>query len=626
MDLHPATTPPQLPTPATLVEALLLRASGPDADRPVFTALDAEGGRLARLTAVELLARVRATAAALSEVGGPGDRVIVPALPGLDFPVGFLACLYAGRVAVPVPPLDREERPRTPACGPSRLGAIGRDCDAVAVLVSTAAEAEREAPGGRLRVPVRRAERGAPAGPEGPARRGEPEGPVPEAALLRHQPHPTALDPNTIALLQYTSGSTSAPRGVMLTHHNLIANQTALRDRCEVDSGTTVVSWLPFFHDMGLCTSVVLPLVSGAAAVTMEPATFVRNPMVWLRAIEAEEDVFAAAPDFAYELCVRRIPAAERGRVDLSTWRIAANGAEPVRAETLRRFADAFRASFFRPEVFSAGYGLAECTLGVTLGRPLYEAPVRRCDREALARGRAGAASSPGPAVELVGCGRPLPGVELRIVDPATRRALPAGEVGEIWVNSPGNGLGYWTGGPSAPADPFDVAPPYDGRPPAPSAGRYVRTGDLGWVDEDGELYVTGRLKDVLVVAGENYFPQDVEAVAGAAHEAFAHQRVAAWPLDEGAPGVAVVVETAERDPRVLAHAVRAAGIAVARTLPAPVSVFAVARDQVPRTTSGKTRRRDCASEVRAGRVPLLAQWSSRRAAAPGREERSTSA
>ncbi|MCX5385372.1 fatty acyl-AMP ligase [Streptomyces sp. NBC_00083] len=588
------------PRPATVVEALLLRAAGPDADRPVFTALGAAGERVDRVTAAELLGRVRATAAALRTVTSPGDRVVVPALPGADFPVGFLACLYAGLIAVPVPPLRTGARARTSERA-DRLAVIRGDCGAVAVLVSPGDEAGADGPDtdGFARVAVARS----------PA---HADSFLPAA--------PAALDAAAVALLQYTSGSTSDPRGVIVGHGNLVANQIALRDRCDVDSGTTVVSWLPFFHDMGLCTGVALPLVSGAAAVTMEPATFVRDPLVWLRAIEAEEDVFAAAPDFAYELCVRRVPARERDRLDLSTWRVAANGAEPVRAETLRRFADAFRPSFFRTEVFSPGYGLAECTLSVTLGRPLYEAPVRRYDRDALARGAALPAASPGSAVELVGCGTVLDGVRIRVVDPETRRPLPEGSVGEIWVDSPGNCLGYWgreaesaqvfaarlegenLDGPAGPDGPDGVAP---------GATSYVRTGDLGCV-EGGELFITGRLKDVLVVGGENYFPQDIEAVAGAAHAAFAHQRAAAWPLDEAAPGVAVVVETTERDPEVLAHAVRAAGIAVARALPAPVSVFAVARNQVPRTTSGKTRRRDCAKDVRAGRLPLLAQWSSR--------------
>ncbi|MEU8028918.1 fatty acyl-AMP ligase [Streptomyces sp. NPDC049099] len=573
------------PRAATVVDALLARAAGPDAGRPVFTALDADGEPAEQLTAGALLDRVRALAAALRAVGRAGDRVIVPALPGLDFHVGLLGCFYAGMIAVPVPQLRTGARQRTTVRA-ERLTAISRDCAPVAVLVSTAEEAEEaeDTEDAVAWIPVRQPARDA-AAPAGPA----------------------ALAPADTALLQYTSGSTGSPRGVLVSHGNLVASQVALRDRCEIDSETTVVNWLPLFHDMGLCTGVVLPLVSGAAAVTMEPATFVRDPRIWLRAIEAEEDVFAAAPDFAYNLCVRRIPEDERARIDLSTWRVAANGSEPVRASTLRRFAQAFRRSFFREEVFTPGYGLAECTLTVTMDRPLYPTPVRHYERDALAAGRATPASPGADAVELVGCGTAVSGVHVRVVDPDTRRPLAERVVGEIWVDAPGNCAGYW-GRDAESAEVFAARTEGD---PADADTRYVRTGDLGFLDGD-ELFVTGRLKDVLIIGGENYFPQDVEAVAGAAHAAFEHQRAAAWPLDEAHPGVAVVVETRERDPRELADAVRAAGIAVARVLPAPVSVYAVAPNKVPRTTSGKIRRRACAQQMAAGRLPLLAHWSSR--------------
>ncbi|MFB6663913.1 fatty acyl-AMP ligase [Streptomyces parvus] len=587
--------PNELPGAATLVEALLERASGPGGSAPMFTALGAGGEVIARLTPVELLGRVRAVAAALGGAGRPGDRVIVPALPGLDFHVGFLGCLYAGMIAVPVPAVRAAVR-RSTTTRAERLESICRDCEPVAVLVSTGAEAEaaRSAPDLPPAVAWIAVDRPAVAGGPGPGA----DAPAPA---------PAALDPTATALLQYTSGSTGDPRGVVVGHGNLVANQRAMRDRCDIDAGTTVVSWLPFFHDMGLCTGVVLPLVSGATAVTMEPATFVRDPRVWLRAIEAEDDVFAAAPDFAYDLCVQRVREEERARFDLSTWRVAANGSEPVRATTLRRFAEAFRPALFRAEVMTPGYGLAECTLIVTMGRPLYETPVVPYERDALAEGKAVPAASPETGVELVGCGRTVADTRLRIVDPQTRRPMADRVVGEIWVDAPGNCGGYW-GREKDSDEVFGARLEGDG---SEAAGRYVRTGDLGFIDE-GELFVTGRLKDVLIIAGENYFPQDVEAVAVAAHSAFAHQRAAAWPMDEDDRGVAVIVETAERDPAVLGAAVRAAGIAVARALPAPVSVYAVARNKVPRTTSGKIRRRACAQQVGRGALPLLAQWSSR--------------
>ncbi|MGP4051918.1 fatty acyl-AMP ligase [Streptomyces sp. 2A115] len=573
---------------ASVIDLLLERAAGPEADRPIFTALDAGGKRADQVTPAVLLERVRVLAARLRDVGRTGDRVVVPAMPGLDFHVGFLSCLYTGMIAVPVPALHATA-PQRRSARSERLTAILWDCAPIAVLVPTAEDAEAAAQAGT--------------GPETdvawiPVRL--PAGETPPAG-------PQAVSPIATALLQYTSGSTGAPRGVIVSHSNLIANQEALRDHCEIGSRTTVVSWLPMFHDMGLCTGVILPLVSGAAAVTMEPATFVRDPRVWLRAIEEAADVFAAAPDFAYDLCARRIPEAERAGFDLSAWRVAANGSEPVRASTLARFAAAFGPGSFRPEAFAPGYGLAECTLSVTVNRPTHPAQVRHYDREALAGGKATPVDPSLDAVELVGSGTAVPGTQVRIVDPESRHLLAERVVGEIWVGAPGNCAGYW----NHEAESTDMfrARIHDDIEDVQRA--YVRTGDLGFLD-GAELFVTGRLKDVLIIGGENYFPQDLEAVAGAAHPAFAHQPAAAWPLNEDSPGVAVVVETAERDPHVLADAVRAAGIAVARALPAPVSIFAVARNTVPRTTSGKIRRRACAQQVAAGHLRLLARWSSR--------------
>ncbi|MFJ2741494.1 fatty acyl-AMP ligase [Streptomyces sp. NPDC087440] len=573
----------------TIVEALLTRTTGPDADRPVVTALDASGEVIEALNPVELDLRARALAAVLRETGSAGDRVIVPALPGLDFHIGFLGCLYAGMIAVPVPAFRTAARAGTTTRA-ERLESICGDCAPLAVLVSTAQDAEEAdadlLPGVRW-VSVRQ------------------DDPAPDAAPL---PDAAALDPAATALLQYTSGSTGDPRGVIVGHGNLVANQAAMRDRCEVEPTTTIVSWLPFFHDMGLCTAVVLPLVSDARTVTMEPATFVRDPKVWLRAIAAEDDVFTAAPDFAYDMCVNRVSEEARAALDLSTWRVAVNGSEPVRAATQQRFAEAFRVSLFREETFSPGFGLAECTLAVSLSPSLVPTVVGRYERDALAEGKAVLTTVAGEAVELVGCGTAVNDVTIAVVDPQTHHVLADRVVGEIWVDSPGNCGGYW-GREQESAETFAAQVAGD----EGAAGRtYVRTGDLGFVD-GGELFVTGRIKDVLIIGGENYFPQDAEAVALDSHPAFAQQRAAAWPLGEDDRGVAVVLETIVRDADELAAAVRAAGIAVAKVLPAAVSVYAVPRNKIPRTTSGKIRRRSCAEQVKNGELVPLAQWSSRR-------------
>ncbi|MDT9684957.1 AMP-binding protein [Streptomyces sp. TRM76323] len=448
------------PPPArTVVDMMRDRATGPDADRPLFTALGAAGERMAHLTPAELDARARAVAAALRRTGRPGDRVIVPPMPGLDFHVAFFGCLYAGMVAVPV----------ADATGPV-VAAIARDCRPGAVLVPDATT-----PGpvpGVPRVAVRgqarasRHWRGGPVAPGPLAPDPAAPGPLAPSSVAPDAlaPDPLAPGPAAPALLQYAARTgRRGPAGVVVGHGALVAGQAAVRDRCDVDPGTTVVSWLPLWHGTGLATALVLPLVSGATAVTLEPAAFVRDPRVWLRAIEAEEDVFAAAPDAAYELCVRRVPAAERMRIDLSTWRVAAVGAgggRPVRARTLHRFADAFRPGFFREEVFAAGYGTGGGALGATLARPLHPTVAGHYDRASLTRGEAVPVSrADRGGVELVGRGTPLPGVGVRVVDPASRRAVPERVVGEIWVDAPG--------------------------------GAVSRTGDLGFFD-GGELFVTG--------------------------------------------------------------------------------------------------------------------------------------
>ncbi|MFC3995981.1 fatty acyl-AMP ligase [Nocardiopsis sediminis] len=560
---------------ATIVAALSSAASGPEADRTLMTALGRGGAAAERLTAAELDLRARTVAARLRAHGRRGDRVLLPAAPGLAFHIGFLACLYAGMIAVPVP----ETRPGAAA---GRLESIHRDCAPRAAVLP---EAGPDVLPGVPVVPVAADDGAAPADPD-----------------------TAAFAPETTALLQYTSGSTGDPRGVVISHGNLVANQAALADRLGVARRTTVVSWLPLFHDMGLCTGLALPLISGADLVRMEPTAFVRDPSSWLRAISAQEDVFSAAPDFAYNLCVSRTSAADRASLDLSPWRLAGNGSEPVQAETLDRFAGAFAAAGFRRDAFRPGYGMAETTLVVTIGASRDPVPVLRADRALLAEGRVVETGDPGAGVDLVGNGGPTAGTTLRIVDPRTRTALADRTVGEVWVRSPSNGHGYWRR-PEASAETFGAR--LAGAGGIGGDGPYVRTGDLGFLS-GGELFVTGRIKDVLIIGGINYYPQDAEAVAAAAHPAFADQPAAAWTLTEDGPEVVVVLGTAERDPGTLRAAVRAAGIAAARVLPAPVTVLAVRKGAVPRTTSGKIQRRECAARARSGSLPVLESWSSR--------------
>jgi nonribosomal peptide synthetase protein BlmVI len=565
-----------------LAEALLCDVRGSKADRVRLTALGTDGTTLCTLTPREWHLKASALAYALQKVARPGDRVVVPVMSALDFHVAFMGCLYAGLIAVPVPnPPAASGREQAKGRTTERLKAICRDCEPRAWILRNA-EAEKHVPDldGVQRILVSQ--------PEAPADWSPPE---------------LALKPDTVALIQYTSGSTASPRGVVITHENWVLNRRDTRDRAGVGEATTIVLWLPLFHDMGLGNGLVLPLISGASLVIMEPATFVRNPLIWLRAIAACDDVFNSAPDFAFHLCVDRTSEEERRALDLSRWRTVVNGSEPVRPETIDRFTHAFAVSGFKRETMRPAYGLAECTLGVTMGDAQSPVVVRSYDRAALAEGRAEPCAETPESIQLVACGSPSAQVAVHVVEPDTGRNLPERCIGEVWVHSPCNALGYF--GRSQETDQTFGATlrEFPGK-------KFLRTGDLGFID-DNELFITGRIKDVLIVRGQNYYPQDAESVAKMAHAAFANQVCAAWPLQDDLGGaIAVVLETDERDERVLTQATRSAAVAVAQVVPSPVVAVAVPRWHVPRTTSGKIRRRECARQVAGGLIPVLQRWS----------------
>ncbi|WP_290058957.1 AMP-binding protein [Amycolatopsis solani] len=411
-------------------------------------------------------------------------------------------------------------------------------------------------------------------------------------------PGPDPAGPEELALLQYTSGSTTQPRGVMLSHRALLANQEMLRRHFAVEPGNTLVSWLPTYHDMGLCLGILQPLYSGAQAVVMAPETFVMRPERWLRALSGRPGAMTAAPDTAYAWCTRRTREAAKTGLDLSGWRVAITGAEPIRPETLRGFQSAFGGCGLPATAATPAYGLAEATLFVTSSPADAPPTVRSYARDALAAGRAEEAAG----VELVSCGEPAPGVEIAIVDPATLHVLPPRRVGEIWVRSPANGTGYW-GRPELSRETFDVRLKSHGR-------GWLRTGDLGFLDGP-ELFVTGRRKDVIVVNGANYHPQDFEVLATAAHPLFDGElAVACWTGER----VTILVEAADRtDPGALTTAAAAAVRAVTAELPVDTEVVAVTRGRIPRTTSGKPRRHECARRFRDGEVPVLTRWPQRK-------------
>jgi len=563
----------------SLVDLLSSRAQDAG-DALAYGFLGRDGELEASWTYAELEARSASVAAALAGRLRPGDRALLLFAPGLDFLAAFFGCLRAGVIAAPVFPPSPSLGPR----GLERLAAVAADCTP-SIVLSTAAllghvaalDAETSSPFGAL-------ERLAVDG-------------LPAAAELPAAERPSAKA-DSLAFLQYTSGSTSSPRGVRVTHANLLANLASIYEMCGGPDQGPGVSWLPVQHDMGLIEGVLHPLFRRQPGYLMSPATFLARPMTWLEALSRLGGTNAASPDFGYQLCVRRTTPEERATLDLSRWTMAANGAEPVRADTIERFSEAFAGAGFQPETFFPAYGLAENTLLVSSSRRnvqprLLEADAAALDREDLLRG----AASHGRSRTLVSCGTPVAEQELVIADPMTSQALPVGAVGEIWVKGPSAADGYW--GREQENERTFGAYLTDGR------GPWLRTGDLGAL-EGGELFVTGRIKDLIILRGRKLYPQDIERTAEAAHALVRPGGAAAvaWNARPGAvEGVGLVCEVEDCDEPTRREVERAIRAAVSKDHEAPIArlLFLPAR-KLPKTTSGKTQRHACAALLRADR------------------------
>ena len=550
------------PDPATLVDMLRLRAKRCGGAR-VYSFLH-DDGRRESLTFGELDRRARAVAQGVSAQVGPGDRVLVLCPPGLDYAIAFYGCLYAGCVAVPAFPPD--------------AGRVRREGERLSVIVADA--------GARLALSTCAVLE------SGTIARALPGLPVLPSDELAGSDPTAWQEPPTgsagLALLQYTSGSTSAPRGVMLTHRNVLHNAQLQRRAWRLSSGSVGVSWLPLYHDLGVLTCLLQPIFSGFAATLMSPVAFLRSPVSWLRAISEERGTFAGGPNFAFDLCVRKTTAAQRAALDLSTWDRAFNGAEPVRPETLRAFAEAFAPSGFRAEAMYPCYGLSEANL--VSGRLGDAAPtVTRLDRDQLANGRVvrAAPDSPAERVRLVvGCGTWQDEQDVRVVDPETRELRADGALGEIWVRGPSVAEGYW-------GRAEESATVFGARLANGAEGTYLRTGDLGFV-LDGELHVAGRIKDLLIVRGRNHYPQDIEETVQAVHPAFRPGGGAAFSIDGDGEERLVIVQEAggELDADRLFGDLRQR-IAEDHDLSLYAAVL-VRPGTIPKTTSGKLQRRAC--------------------------------
>ncbi len=466
------------------------------------------------MTYGELDDRARAIAACLQDMRLVGERVVLAYPPGLEFIAAFFGVLYAGCVAVPVYPPRR----RTV----DRFDAIANDAGARLALSTASSIAQFKAMTGRVAA-IRwlATDELAGAGAD---------------HWIEHDPPRDSL-----AMIQYTSGSTSEPKGVLLSHANLVANTRAISKSFEVHSSSVGVFWLPTYHDMGLIGGVLAPVFSGITNIIMAPARFLKNPFLWLDAISKSRATISGGPNFAYDLCVRKIDVEQRATLDLSSWSLAFTGAETVQPETLARFTEAFAPCGFRAESFYPCYGLAEATLMVTGPRVGTGAAVRAFRNDALAQNRVEPLPDNAPnARRLVGCGAPVKSHAFVIVDAETLAPLAPDRIGEIWVAGESVGQGYWR-------DLERTAATFHARRSDTGEGPFLRTGDLGFV-HDSQLYITGRVDDLIIVRGLNHHPQDIEATARACHPLLEAGLGAAFAVDVDGAQRLVLVHEVERD------------------------------------------------------------------------------
>jgi len=583
-----ASTPPEQPRcdmndiqpPETLLHRLCDHVSRrPDA--PAYAWLVDAGAPKQVWSNADLATRVATLSAHLRTVARPGDRAVLLYGPGLEFIAAFLACLAAGVVAVPAyPPRNRRHHPR--------LDAIVLDADPALVLVGDVGAAKV---GEWL---------DALPGPARPMRIDTSDIVTDSAAgLVVH------CGPDDLALLQYTSGSTATPKGVMVTHANIVHNSECLRRAFHLGSHSVGVSWLPSFHDMGLIDGVLQPLYTGFPAYLMAPSTFIQRPATWLEAITRYRGTHCGGPNFAYEACLLGVTEAQKDTLDLRSWETAYNGAEPVRRETLEAFAQAFARCGFSPRQFYPCYGLAESTLIVT-GSDVEAPPVYfAADADALEQHRVRPADDPDhlQARHLVGCGTPVDGLRVTIVDPDTHQPCAGDQVGEIWVAGPSVAAGYWRRD-EATIETFRATT-------ADGEGPFLRTGDLGF-QRAGELFVTGRIKDLVIIRGRNHYPQDIEVTAAAAHLALARGQAACFSVDaDGEERLILTQEVPRTHARALPsgdvlQAIRSAVVQAHEV--DPWDILLVPALALPKTSSGKLQRRDARRRYLDGDFTVLAR------------------
>lgn len=563
-------------------------------DQPAFIHLLDGQSNQAVLTYAQLEQRARAIAARLQEMGLAGQRVLLVYPPGLDFITAFFGCLYAGCVAVPTYPPHNQRML-------NRFHSTAVDADAGIAMSTSYAAAQFQS-----MIEHKSGQAAASSRIQWLATDEIPD------ALAQRWSEP-AIASDTLAMLQYTSGSTSQPKGVMISHANLIDNTRTIHHAFGIQREDSGVFWLPTYHDMGLVGGILVPMFAGATSILIPPTEFLRKPITWLAAISKYRITISGGPNFAYDLCVRKITDEQRATLDLSSWALAFIGAEPIQPATLERFAAAFAPCGFKPSAFYPCYGLAEATLMVSGPRRGSGATVRAFHDTALTQNRV----EPVPdnarhAHRIVACGPPASGQRVVIVNSKTHTQAAPGCVGEIWVAGASVGQGYWHQSDKTKQS-------FNAHLSDTGEGPFLRTGDLGFIS-DGQLYITGRREDLIIVRGLNRYPQDIEATARMSHPLLEAGYGAAFAMeDHGSQRLVLVQEVERNGQKDLTPVLDAVRRAVLDEHDLALDAIVLVRSgTIPKTSSGKVQRYACRTTFLTGELKVLAEHRSSMVASAG--------
>ena len=551
-------------------------------DKTVYTYLTDGESQETRLTYCELERRALAIAAHLQSHLSPGERVLLLYPSGTEFPTAFFGCLCAGMVAVPTYP------PHSTQFLASLVATVSDAGPTVALTTASTLEEYR---------------RQIDQTPQLTALKWIPTDTISDDLADDWQEPPIGAD--SLAVLQYTSGSTGSPKGVMVSHGNLLHNSSVIHKVFGTSPSNRGVIWLPPYHDMGLIGGIIQPVYAGADMILISPVHFIQKPLRWLMAISRYKGTTSGGPNFAYDLCVRKISPEQKSGLDLSSWEVAFNGAEPVRGETLHRFAAAFESCGFRQKAYLPCYGLAETTLIASGSNNRSGPTLLHADAQELKAGRLALAQEDiEHDLTLVGNGEATPDHEIVIVDPEKQTPCKSDRIGEIWIAGPSVAQGYWN-------QPEDSEQTFRARLADNGGGPFLRTGDLGFIHA-GQLFVTGRLKDLIIIRGRNHYPQDIERTAQRSHEALRADCGAAFAVEVGGEERLVVVQEVERryirklDADAVIGAIRQS-VSREHEIQA-YAVVLIKTSSLPKTTSGKVQRHLCRERFIQGSLKVVAQ------------------